>query len=135
MQNSFFQSNSIRLKHINYEANNDFIFETMVYETKVDTKVMRVNDQKNAKVEVDIVLFDNVDINEVPFKVSLGVEGIFSWDGEIEEQTLESLLKINAAAILYSYARPMLTQLTVFSGFPALILPILDFTKDKEKSE
>lgn len=40
-------------------------------------------------------------------------------------------LRANGPAILLSYIRPYITNITVRDGFPPLILPVMDFTENE----
>ena len=44
-------------------------------------------------------------------------------------KVLENLLNINAPAVLLSYIRGLISQITAFSGYPALIIPLINFAK------
>ncbi len=88
-------------------------------------------DSSVAKLETTIEVFPTEE--HAPFRISVTMEGIFRWNENFDRDSLEVFLKINGNALLYSYARPIITQLTVSAGFPPLVLPLADFTKDIEK--
>lgn len=52
----------------------------------------------------------------------------FMWEN-LEKETAVKQLKISAPAMLLSYIRPLLTNLTVQSGLPPYQLPFIDFTQ------
>ena len=54
------------------------------------------------------------------------LEGIFNWKAD---EIDDILLEVNAPAVLIAYIRPIISQLTSFSGYPPLILPLINFTK------
>ena len=55
--------------------------------------------------------------------------GHFKWNSINDDELVDKFLNFNAPALLLSNIRSIITQLTAFSGFPALILPLYDFTK------
>ena len=61
------------------------------------------------------------------------MSGEFKWSENVDEKTLDILLNSNAPAILLSYIRPYISTITSGAGYPALILPLIDFTKDDIK--
>lgn len=84
-----------------------------------------------AKVVLTLQLFKESELEKVPFHLELEVEGIFSWDEELENnrEQLESLLKENAPALLYSYLRPIITATSIQANLPPLIIPLMNFKK------
>ena len=42
---------------------------------------------------------------------------------------LKGLLNVSAPAVLLSYIRGMISQVTAFSGYPALIIPLINFSE------
>jgi len=51
----------------------------------------------------------------------------FEWSDDIEEKTVRSLLEINAPVALLSYMRPYISGITSGSGYPPLVIPLLNF--------
>ncbi len=93
-----------------------------------NTEIHKFEENK-AKVIFSFSVFKKEPIESVPFKIEIIIEGIFTWNEEISLDMVDQLLNTNAPAILISYIRSIVTQLTVLSGFPALVLPLLNFTK------
>ncbi|MBQ5430657.1 MAG: protein-export chaperone SecB [Lachnospiraceae bacterium] len=50
---------------------------------------------------------------------------------ELTNEQINDLLRINGAAVLYSYLRPIVSNLTNNSALPVLNLPFIDFTESK----
>ena len=90
------------------------------------------NDENNKIAEVifDFSIFDKNAIEKYPFFINVKIKGVFAWDADMDNQTLENLLKINAPAILFSYIRSVVSSITAFSGYPALILPLINFNNE-----
>lgn len=66
-----------------------------------------------------------------PFFVKLIIESKVTWalDDILDEQ-LEYFLTKNAPALLLSYARPIVSNITGSSRFPAYDIPFIDFLHD-----
>lgn len=85
--------------------------------------------EERAAVELSIDLFSEDEFLEVPFKVTVIAEGLFTWDEETSEDEglLESLLNQHAPAILYGYIRQEIRMMTLNAGISTLDIPIMNF--------
>lgn len=59
------------------------------------------------------------------FSVGAAVEGTFQWTEPVPVE-IEEFARRNAAAFMWPYLREAVWNLTVRSGFPPLILPVLN---------
>ncbi len=131
MKNSEFQLLSQRLTKTEFKVNRKFRNnenKKIVLEISSNTKVTKIKDKNQAIVVFELDVFDKKELKKYPFYIHLEIEGLFSW-GE-DTKIIESYLNVNAPAVLMSYLRSIVTQLTVFAGYPPLILPLIDFTKN-----
>lgn len=80
-------------------------------------------------VTLNLKLFKDSDFENVPFSLELEIEGTFGWDEELEElpNQLDMLLKENSPAILYSYLRPIITNISIEANLPPLVIPLMNF--------
>lgn len=80
-------------------------------------------------VILNLKFFKDSDFERVPFKLELEIEGTFGWDEGLEESSnqLEMLLKENSPAILYSYLRPIITDISIEANLPPLVIPLMNF--------
>lgn len=62
-----------------------------------------------------------------PCKISVTAASEFKWNEDVK--SVDVLLKQNAPALLLSYIRPVITNLTVSANLPPYNLPFMDFTK------
>lgn len=115
-----------------FEINKEFDFAgEMPLEIKNNVKVGRDSDEENreAIVVLNLGFFTESDFDKVPFKIEMEIEGLFGWEENLKNNMLqlESLLKENAPAILYSYLRPLITLMTVEANLPPLVIPLMNF--------
>ena len=75
-------------------------------------------------------IFRKEDFKDVPFIISIEMQGDFSWSSDMEENIVKVLLKQNAPAVLLSYMRPYITTITTGSGYPPLVLPFMNFVEN-----
>lgn len=134
MKTSSFKINSHRLKSTDFTLNTNFKPEGKV-ELKIDVNktIARHADKPMAEVSLAVSLFK--DLPDAPFECVVVYQGLFSWDKEVPTEKVEQYLKCNAAALLYSYVRPLITQLTAMSNLPALTLPFMNFLEDENENE
>lgn len=78
----------------------------------------------------------NIEIKDKRFDLVLEAIFMFTVDGEISEEfKLSDFPKINAPAIAFPYLRAYISNLTLQSGFEAIMLPSINFVnlvKEKE---
>lgn len=129
MKESNFQVISQRLKKIDYCINEKFNENNI--ELKVESKVEVKKDitQNIAFVSLQLFIFKDENIELVPFKIEIENIGLFRWDNTNDDELIEKFLNYNAPALLLSNIRSLISQITAFSSFPPLILPLYNFTK------
>ncbi len=129
MKKSDFQIINQRLKKLDYSINENFSGKNI--ELKIESKIEIKKDieQNIAFVSLQLSIFKDSNIDSVPFKVEIENLGTFQWENEEDDELLDNFLNYNAPAVLLSNIRSILSQLTAFSGYPPLILPLYDFTK------
>ena len=94
------------------------------------------NDKRQFAVGFEIALKDEM------FRLNLKMMFFFTIDEDITEDFKKSdFVKINAPAIAFPYVRSYISNLTLQSGIPPIILPSVNFVKlvrdneNKEKEE
>ena len=123
-----------RISKMLFETNKEFVFKDEVQlEMNNNIHIIKNSDEQkyDSIVILNIGIFTSKNLSDVPFKMNIEVEGHFIWDEKLEEDTLQldSLLKQNAPAILYSYLRPIITLITVEANMPPLVIPLMNFYK------
>ena len=130
MKNSKFQLLSQRLVRTEFKINRKFGIDKdkkIALKLSPNVKVSKIKGKNQAIVIFKLDVFDKKEFKKYPFYINLEIEGLFSWDEDIND--IDSYLNVNAPAVLMSYLRSIVSQLTVFAGYPPLILPLIDFTK------
>lgn len=116
------------ITNLSFDISKEFDFsiqQSLELEIKIDTKVFeRVNNDAN--IELELELFPNS--KNRPFHLKATSVASFTWAEGLDEKTIEALLKINAPAIMLSYIRPIISNITTYSGQPPLVIPLIDLT-------
>lgn len=130
MKESFFRLISRSTEKIVFEKNDDYKSPKDGISVKFNFHSKIINQKENtAEVSFTFTLFSKEDLENSPFFLSITEKGIFEWNEETEEDIVKKLLDINAPSILLSYMRSMISQITAFSGYPALIIPLINFNE------
>ncbi len=131
MEKSKFQFKNQKIVQVEFSVNNNFDRSHNEVQLEISMKEKhKKTSTYQALSELEISVFKKEFNPQIPFYIRIIVEGEFKWEENIDNS--EQLLKINAPALLLSYARSMITQLTVFAGFEPLIIPLVDFTKNPD---
>jgi preprotein translocase subunit SecB len=129
MKESNFQIINQRLKKLNYAVNESFSSKSIDLKIESQVSVKKDITQNIALVSLKIMIFQDRPIEDVPFQVEIENTGMFKWENTNNEELIDKFLNFNAPAVLLSNIRSLLSQITAFSGYPPLILPLYDFTK------
>lgn len=101
-------------------------------ETEIDLNIRKQvtydEDTKSGVVKLMTVVFENPEANDYPFSIILEVSGFFDIASDSNEEC-ESLLNVNAVAILFPYIRALITTYTSNANVEPLILPAINVNK------
>ncbi|WP_196606590.1 protein-export chaperone SecB [Pectinatus frisingensis] len=128
MEKSDFQFHCTRLEKIDYAINNKYVNtnKPIKVNLSIQTKIDKNIKEKRAQVLLNVSVFKDEPL--APFSAIVNMSGLFSW-GDKSEKDIDKLLKINAPATVFSYIRPIITNLSTMSMFTPLFLPLYNFSK------
>lgn len=136
MKPSPFQIGAHRLAGLSFDINDKYQPPKdgkIQLDIKNDLKVKQNKKDRLAEITLAITLFETEGKETSPFTAKIVYQGLFKWDEKVTDKELDTYLNVNAPAVLFSYIRPIVTQLTVQAGFPPLNLPMMDFRKEEKK--
>jgi len=90
----------------------------------IDTKSSISNDKRTLQETVSVTVESNPDKSISALCV---VVGQFTCECDDTNMSLDEFSKANAPAIIYPYCREVLASVSVQSGMPAIILPVINF--------
>ena len=131
MQKSNFKFKNPKLTKLEFKVNQDYDNNSksmLTLDIKDDIIVKRI-DETSALVILKLQIFREEDFKDVPFIISIEMQGDFSWSSDMDKEVVNALLKQNAPAVLLSYMRPYITTVTTGSGYAPLILPFMNFVE------
>lgn len=121
----------IRLISVEYGYNETFKPDPkgkIPVEFSLNPKIKRLKNEKKAVVSLEFKLFEK-NTKKFPIWAKIKNQAEFEWD--TDDEMAENLLKTAAPAHLLSYIRPLVSQLTTMSDLPALIIPLMRFSKEE----
>lgn len=122
--------NDYYVKELSYKRNENFDSKMGKVIVPLDADFGYNIDNGEALVDFKLTLGNLTDINS-GFEVKVNVIGEFSYNEEESDGiTFDDFIKENAIAILYSYVRPMVSDIIARSNeFPTYILPVINVRK------
>lgn len=130
MKKSGFQFVRPYLKKLVFTENNQFDMgeKAIEMQNEVSVEVEKKAEEKKAIVTLNFKV--NQGKKDVPFELEAVISAGFKWTAGDEKQ-IDRMLSVNAPAVLLSYLRPIISQITNSSKFPAYDIPFLNFA-DKD---
>lgn len=132
MQESSFRFMPPALASVNYNVNPDYRPEkgkTWPVGLLLEVSVNKSEERPEAMVEL-ITRINYSDKKtrdkDAPFWMTAAYISKFTWDDSITGEQLDKLLEVNAPAVLLSYVRPLVAQITGLSPFQTYHIPFLN---------
>lgn len=98
-----------------------------------ETDISIKNETKNTgKDSYEIKLITTVVNKSKSMQIEVSMYGYFEVLEHLEDEKKETLIGINAPVIMFPYVRAYISALTGLSGLSPIIIPAIDFTKQKE---
>ena len=129
---SNFQFSNPALINITYKVNETFNSkgETKI-KMQIETKEEREEEASEALVRLYIRIGEESD--KAPFYVFAEEAARFKWDCDAyDENSVNRLLSQNAPALLLSYLRPIIANITSASPYSGYNIPFINFTHNKD---
>ncbi len=78
------------------------------------------------RARVSLTLKVNAENKEAPFELEIKVVSDFKWE-DMDENMVNSMLNVNAPALLLGYMRPIVSSITNSSALPVYNIPFINF--------
>ena len=128
MKESFFKLKSQFTEEIIFKKNNNFKDKKIKLEFSHRLEIKNI-DETSSNIKLTFNIFSEKKLLDSPFFISITHSGVFEYPKDIDKKMLKGLLNVSAPAVLLSYIRGMISQVTAFSGYPALIIPLINFSE------
>lgn len=134
MKKSSFQFTNPVLLRLDFQINEDFSSKDSIsvpiqFQVQKSTKDQT---EKMATVKLSVTVGEKT--NNMPYYISATICANFKWEPDsYSEEAVDNLLSQNAPALLLSYIRPIIANITNSSPYPVNNLPFFDFTQTSEK--
>ena len=127
MKQSNLQFTDPHIERIDFRISENTINDNLPVEIEVKNEIN--SNQYEAKVSLNLTVGAVDDQKNVTtaFYFDAVISADFKWNEKISD--IHKTLKISGGAVLLSYIRPVLANLTVQAGLSPLNLPFVDFTE------
>lgn len=127
---------SIFLENLQYKNNLVKASSIPFQFEKTINKIVDLNDNKDCATTVflSVSTGDEIKFNEdIPYYIRVTMKADFMWNkNDINKEEANNFLNVNAPALLLSYIRPKIHELTVDADIPVQDIPFINFTSDDE---
>lgn len=126
MKLSKFQFLNPYLEEINFITNQNFNAddENMDVQNAFNVQVRKSEDSNRANVSLTLKIND--ENKNAPFRLKITVASDFKWE-DLDDDMVNTMLKLNAPALLLGYMRPIVANITNSSKFPVYNIPFVNF--------
>lgn len=120
---SAFRFENYIVTKVEFENNLEFEEEEVSISFNIDAEYQMI-DENHMVTTLDVVVFDNPEEHNYPFKIHVQLAGFFSMKkGSTDD--IENF-KPNSVSILFPYVRSLITSFTASSNVTPLILPTIN---------
>lgn len=135
MKESPFQFTNPVLKRLEFTVHDDFMpNKDLNMQIKITPDITVSGEHSTSSADsayVSVLISIGTKDSSTPFYVEAEEAAMFKWDSSyIDDVQIQTLLKQNAVALLLSYLRPIISNLTAASAFPAYNLPFINLTSE-----
>lgn len=130
LKESGFQFLNPRIKYTEFIVNDDFdssLYKGIDVSCKKEEKRLESN-----SAQVDLIVTIGSKAKEAPFFINIRISSLFEWEYGMSENNVEKLLNQNALAMLISYLRPYVANITSSAGFNPYHIPFINFQDAQE---
>lgn len=122
VQTSPFQLKFQRIKKIDFNLNESLEADKAL---KIQANINIKKNEEKLLAVVELIFFINKDNNSAKINATIINEGVFEWNKSLDN--LETYLKVNAPAVLFSQIRTLFSTLTLAAGIPNMNIPLINF--------
>ena len=128
MKSSKFQFLNPYLEEVYFTINPEYAPDANEGEIEMQNSfnVQVAQSKSQNRANVKLTLETNAENEKAPFKLRITMASDFEWE-DMDEKTVESMLRMNAPALLMGYMRPIVANITNASSFTAYNLPFFNF--------
>jgi preprotein translocase subunit SecB len=125
MEKSALSMGKVYISEVIYKLNPKFNNPENEISADINAVLYRTQLDNSCIANLRTTIFNEELTEDIPFFALIGVLSVFKWEGNLTKELLEQY-STNMAAILYSYTRPLVAQITAFSNMPPLHLSVMD---------
>lgn len=133
---STFQFTNPTLREVVFKLNPRFVSEEnreIQIQMNMAVGVNKTDGKNEALVELTCELGEESD--SFPFMIRITEQASFRWEESVSDKDAKQMLNLNAPAMLLSYIRPMVAQITAATPYGAYNIPFFNFIEENREGE
>ncbi len=128
---STFQFTNPTLKEVVFKLNPGFVNEeNKEIQVQMNLSVGINNSDCSNEASVELTCELGEDSNHFPFKIRITEQANFRWESDVSDKEAKQMLNMNAPAMLLSYIRPMVAQITAATPYGPYNIPFFNFVEE-----
>ncbi len=132
MEESTFRFLGYRISKIECAIDDHFDIKKNPFEQSIQ---VQINYDKEDDCFVEVVLNIEVKSTDKAFSFFMIIKGGFRREKEMPSELFDIMAKQNAPAILFPFARAIITSYTAQANIPPIILPLVNFTGQNQEEK
>ncbi len=132
MAESNFKFLGYRISDIHCEIKDNFNTTTNRFNQTIN---IQQNYDENNNRFVEVILDINIISEDNTFNFFIKIKGGFQGDNDMSDKLFKTLSEQNGPAILFPFARAIITSYTAQANIPPIILPTINFVTKKRKTK
>lgn len=131
---STFQFTNPALREIVFKVNPKFANgenREIQVQMNMSVNVNKADDKNEASVELTCELGEESD--RFPFVIRITEQANFRWEASVSDEDAKQMLNLNAPAMLLSYIRPMVAQITAATPYGTYNIPFFNFIEENRE--
>ncbi|WP_167955592.1 protein-export chaperone SecB [Anaerosporobacter faecicola] len=125
--------NSYEVRKIEFKTNDKFDDSEVTMDVEMGADVHVHENNREMIVDLELLIFKESEKNNYPFEMNVIIRGYFKMDCESED-SIEKY-DANAVAILFPYARALVSTYTANANVAPLILPTVNVNEFIKRSK
>lgn len=113
-----------KVKQVEFKLNENYNASEVTIDMQIGAEINIDRDTQEMTVDLNLFIFKDAIEKNYPFEMVLCLRGSFGFEGEIQDKIEK--YQANALAILFPYARALVSTYTANSNVSPLILPTIN---------
>ncbi len=121
--------NNYVVEKIDFRINHDFQeYEKIQLDMKFNSKIDVNMEEHSSVISLGCLVFNDYLNKNYPFQLLIQMRAFFDFESTLPQEEVVKLLEVNGIAIVFPYLRALISNITINSGMPPLIIPTINIS-------